>query len=300
MSNVDSAQQFVQVQLPDGSELSVPAGTTALEVAQKIGNRLAKAALAARIDGELRDLLTPLTTDCKLEIVTWDDPEGREVYRHTSTHIMAQAVKRLIPEAKITIGPALEDSFYYDFDLPEPVTPELLVRIEEEMHSIIGEGYEIRRRELSRDDAIALFEQRGEPYKVEIIRELPEGETISCYEQGEFIDLCRGPHLPTTGHVKAVKLLSVAGAYWRGDARNKMLQRIYGTSFPDKKLLEEHLRWKKRRSEITEKSGRNWTCSRSRKKVQDFHFSIPMGSLSIMRSSTFSAKSLRGETTSRL
>jgi len=155
---------------------------------------------------------------------------------------MAQAVKRVIPEAKVTIGPAIEDGFYYDFDLPEPLTPETLARIEDEMKKIIEEGHEIRRRELPREEAIALFRQRGEPYKVEIIEDLPADQTISCYEQGEFVDLCRGPHLPSTAAVKAFKLLNVAGAYWRGDSRNRMLQRIYGTSFPDRKMLDEHLR----------------------------------------------------------
>jgi threonyl-tRNA synthetase len=232
----------VKVQLPDGSTLEVPQGSTALDVAKRIGTGLAKAALAARIDGKLCDLNTPITQDCSLQILTWKDEDGREVFRHTSTHIMAQAVKRVIPEAKLTIGPPLEDGFYYDFDLPEPIGPDAIAQIEQEMGKIIEEGLEIHRRELSRDEAIKLFRERGEPYKIEIIQELPEGETISCYEQGEFVDLCRGPHLPSTSYVKAFKLLNVAGAYWRGDARNKMLQRIYGTSFPDKKLLDEHLK----------------------------------------------------------
>jgi threonyl-tRNA synthetase len=242
MSAQSSANEVVRVQLPDGSELSVPRGTTVSELARQLGPGLAKAALAARIDGRLRDLNTPLEEDCKVEIVTWKDPEGRDVYRHTSSHIMAQAVKRVIPEAKVTIGPAIEDGFYYDFDLPEPLTPETLARIEEEMKKIVEEGHEIRRRELPREEAIELFRQRGEPYKVEIIEDLPADQTISCYEQGEFVDLCRGPHLPSTAAVKAFKLLNVAGAYWRGDSRNRMLQRIYGTSFPDRKMLDEHLR----------------------------------------------------------
>lgn len=240
-SNVAS-EQLVKVTLPDGSILEVPSGTTVLELAKQIGAGLAKAALAAKIDGKLCDLTTPVEQDCSVQILTWKDAEGREVYRHTSTHIMAQAVKRVIPEAKLTIGPPLEDGFYYDFDLPEPLTPEILERVEREMAKIVQEGLEIRRRELSREEAVKLFRDRGEPYKVEIIEELPENEAISCYEQGEFVDLCRGPHLPVTSAVKAFKLLNVAGAYWRGDARNKMLQRIYGTSFPDKKMLDEHLR----------------------------------------------------------
>jgi threonyl-tRNA synthetase len=242
MTTSVASDKSVKVQLPDGSTLEVPQGSTALDVAKRIGTGLAKAALAARIDGKLCDLTTPITQDCSLQILTWKDEDGREVFRHTSTHIMAQAVKRVIPEAKLTIGPPLEDGFYYDFDLPEPIGPDAIAQIEQEMGKIIEEGLEIRRRELSRDEAIKLFRERGEPYKIEIIQELPEGETISCYEQGEFVDLCRGPHLPSTSYVKAFKLLNVAGAYWRGDARNKMLQRIYGTSFPDKKLLDEHLK----------------------------------------------------------
>lgn len=235
------SEKLVKVQLPDSSVLEVPAGTPAAEVAKRISPKLAKAAFAARINGRVCDLTVPLDEDCNFELLTWQDEVGREVFRHTSAHIMAQAVKRVIPEAKLTIGPALEDGFYYDFDLPAPIGPETLERIEEEMKKIVEAGLPVRRRELSRDEAIKLFRERGEPYKIEIIEELPEGETISCYEQGEFIDLCRGPHLPTTSYVKAFKLLNVAGAYWRGDARNKMLQRIYGTSFPDRKQLDEHL-----------------------------------------------------------
>ena len=242
MEEQGSSPAVVSVKLPDGSTLEVPKNSTVFDVAKRIGPGLAKAALAGRIDGKLCDLSTPITKDCSLELVTWKDEAGREVFRHTSAHIMAQAVKRIIPEARITIGPALEDGFYYDFDIPEPITPEILERIEEEMKRIIQEGYEIQRRELTRQEAIDLFKKQGENYKVEIIQELPEDEQISVYQQGEFIDLCRGPHLPSTAYVKAVKLLSVAGAYWRGDSRNKMLQRIYGTSFPDKKMLDEHLR----------------------------------------------------------
>ncbi|AXA35721.1 MAG: threonine--tRNA ligase [Candidatus Hydrogenedentota bacterium] len=232
----------VELELPDGSKMPVGAGTPLLEVAKRIGPRLAKAALAARVNGELKDLSTPVTSDARVEFVTWDDEDGREVFRHTSAHILAQAVKRVIPEAKLTIGPPLSDSFYYDFDLPEPLSQSQLDAIEAEMQKIIQSDYEIRRHELPRQEAIELFRKRGEDYKIEIINELPDEETISCYEQGEFIDLCRGPHVPRTSYIKAIKLLSVAGAYWRGDARNKMLQRVYGTSFPDKKSLEEHLR----------------------------------------------------------
>lgn len=207
-----------------------------------IGAGLAKAALGAKINGKLADLSTPINEDVDLAIVTWKDEEGREMYRHSSTHLMAQAIKRLLPETKLTIGPPLADSYYYDFDVPEPLTTDLLEKIEAEMANISEEGHEIRRRELTRDEAIDLFKKQGENYKLEIIDALPPDQTISCYEQGEFIDLCRGPHLPNTNYIKAFKLLSVAGAYWRGDVRNKMLQRVYGTSFPDKKQLAEHLK----------------------------------------------------------
>lgn len=164
------------------------------------------------------------------------------MFRHSSTHLMAQALKRLMPEAKLTVGPPLVDSYYYDFDAPEPLTPEILEKIEGEMAKIVDEGLEIRRRELSREQAIELFKSRGEDYKLDIIDRLPGEETISCYEQGEFIDLCRGPHIPNTGHIKSFKLLTISGCYWRGDAKNKVLQRVYGTSFPDKKQLAEYLR----------------------------------------------------------
>ncbi len=235
----DSAK--VTVRLPDGSSREVPGGSTVLDLARSIGPGLAKAALGARVNGRLSGLTTPLVEDADVQIVTWKDEEGREIFRHTSTHIMAQAIKRIIPETRLTIGPPLADSFYYDFDVPKPLTPDVLEKVEAEMQKIVDEGLEIRRAELPRDEAVRLFRERGEDYKVEIISELAPDEPISLYTQGEFTDLCRGPHLPNTSYVKAFKLLSVAGAYWRADARNQMLQRLYGTSFPDKKALNEHL-----------------------------------------------------------
>lgn len=231
----------IQITLPDGSRRSYEAGVTAAQVAADLGRGLAKAALAARVDGEVVDLDRPITADATLEILTWDSPAGREVYRHTSTHIMAQAVKRLMPEAKLTVGPPLEDGYYYDIDTPRPLTPDDLAAIEAEMRRIIRESLPIRREEVDRSDAIRLFEERGEPYKVELIRDLPPEATISLYRQGEFVDLCRGPHLPDTGKVKAVKLMSVAGAYWRGDQSNQQLQRLYGTSFPSQAELDRYL-----------------------------------------------------------
>ena len=187
------------------------------------------------------DLSHPLSEDSTIEPIRFDSPEGREVYRHSSTHVMAQAVKELFPTAQLTIGPALEDSFYYDFAYERPFTPEDLANIEERARDIAKRKLTITRREFSKQDAIEFFKARGEQYKVELIAGFPEGEPISAYTQGDFVDLCRGPHLPSTGHIGAFKLLTTAGAYWRGDERNPMLQRIYGTSFPTKTELDAHL-----------------------------------------------------------
>ncbi len=232
----------IRVRLPDGSLKDVEPGTTAAEVAAAIGRRLAKAAVAAEVDGRAVDLSTPLTRDCSLRILTADTPEGLEILRHSASHVMAQAVKRLFGPVKLAIGPATEDGFYYDMDTPRPLTADDLDAIEAEMKRIVDEDLPVRRRELPRDEALAFFRERGEDYKVELIRELPGDEPVSIYEQGEFADLCRGPHVPSTGRIGAFKLLSVAGAYWRGDERNPMLQRVYGTAFPTRKALEERLR----------------------------------------------------------
>ncbi len=232
----------IRVTLPDGSVKEVPEGTTPGQIAESIGKRLARAAVAAEVDGDLVDLNTPLGRDCTLRILTADSPEGLDVLRHSASHVMAQAAKRVLGTVKLAVGPATEDGFYYDLDTPRPLTPEDLEKIEAEMERIVREDLPVRRRELPRDEAIAFFRDRGEDYKVELIEDLPDEETISVYEQGEFADLCRGPHVPSTGRVKVFKLLSVAGAYWRGDERNPMLQRIYGTAFPTKKALEERLR----------------------------------------------------------
>jgi threonyl-tRNA synthetase len=216
-----------------------------MAAAEQIGARLAKAAIAVTVNDASVDLSTTLSDGDRLALLTWDSPQGREVYRHTTSHIMAQAVKRLFPEAKPAIGPALEDRFYYDFDVATPFAPEDLERIEAEMAKIIKDDLPITRSEFSLEEAIAFFSERNEPYKVEILRDLSDqseiapGDQISVYHQGEYSDLCRGPHLPSTGKVKAFKLLSSSGAYWRGDEKRQMLQRIYGTSFPDKKLLDE-------------------------------------------------------------
>lgn len=217
-------------------------GTTAADVAKSLGAGLYKAACAARIDGEVRDLRTPLNTDCKLEILTFDDEAGQRAFNHTASHILAQAVKRLYPEVKLTIGPAIENGFYYDFDTPKPFTTEILEKIEAEMKKIVKEDIALERFELAPDKAIELMKEKGEPYKVELINDhASKGENISFYKQGEFTELCAGPHIMSTGTVKAFKLTNCTGAYWHGDSKNKMLQRVYGVAFPKAKQLEEYL-----------------------------------------------------------
>jgi threonyl-tRNA synthetase len=203
---------------------------------------VAAQAVAARWGGRLLDLTRPLPDAQAIEIVTFDDEEGREVYRHTASHVMAQAVKRLVPRVKLAIGPAIADGFYYDFDSPESFSPEFLEQVEAEMAKIVAAGYPTERTEMPRAEALQFYRDRGEDYKVELLEGIPEGETVSFYRQDDFIDLCRGPHLPTTGGLGAFKLLSVAGAYWRGDEHRPMLQRIYGTAFPTQEMLDEHLR----------------------------------------------------------
>ena len=216
-------------------------GMNALDIAGQISQDLKKRALAARLDGELIELVTPIHGDHELEILDFSDPEARKVLRHTASHVLAQAVKKILPEAKLAIGPAIENGFYYDFDVEKPFTPEILKQLEKEMNRIIKQNLRLERFELPREEALKLMEEKAEPYKVELIHDLPEGETISFYKQGDFVDLCAGPHLPSTGKVKAFKLQSVAGAYWRGSEKNKMLQRIYGTAFFDKAEMEEYL-----------------------------------------------------------
>jgi len=231
----------IHVTLPDGSVKDVAPGTTPAEVAASIGKRLARDAVAAEVDGRLVDLTAPLTSDCRLKLHTGESAEGLDVLRHSTAHLMAQAVKTLFPGVKVAIGPATEDGFYYDFDVSQPFRPEDLEAIEAEMTRIVGQNLPLERAVLTRDEALEAFASQGEKYKEELIRELPEGETISVYRQGEFMDLCRGPHVPATGSLKVFKLLSVAGAYWRGDEHNAMLQRIYGTAFPTREALEHRL-----------------------------------------------------------
>ncbi len=232
---------MIKVSLKDGSILEVEEGSSILDVAKKISEGLARVATCGEIDGKVRDLRYQIQEDCNLVIHTFneDDIEGKKAYWHTTSHIMAQAVKRLFPDVKFAIGPSIDDGFYYDFDVERPFTDEDKAKIEEEMKKIIKENIEIERFSLPKKEALKLME--GQPYKQELIEDLPEGEEISFYKQGDFTDLCAGPHLESTGKVKAVKILSSSGAYWRGDEHNKMLQRIYAISFPKTSQLEEHL-----------------------------------------------------------
>ena len=233
---------MIQVTLK-GDVKEFEAGVSAADVAKSIGAGLYKAACACRIDGEDADLRTPLTKDCTLEILTFDSAEGKHAYWHTTAHIMAQAIGRLYPEAKFAIGPAIENGFYYDVDLNETLTPEDMEKIEAEMKKIIKENLPLERFELSPEDAEKLMAERKQDYKLELIAEhAGKGEKISFYQQGEYIDLCAGPHLMSTGCVKAVKLTNCTGAYWRADANNKMLQRVYGISFPKASDLEAYLK----------------------------------------------------------
>jgi len=230
----------IHVLLPDGSSRVLTEGATVADLAASIGAGLAKAAIAGRIDGELVDVAAALHEGARVEIVTEKSPEALEIIRHSASHLMAQAVKELFPAAKVTIGPAIENGFYYDFDVEQPFTPEDLERIETKMAELAKSDTQIVRSVLSSVDAIKKFEEMGEPYKKELIEGIG-ADTVSVYTQGGFADLCRGPHVPSTGRIKAFKLLSIAGAYWRGDEKNRMLQRIYGTAFVDKKELETYL-----------------------------------------------------------
>ncbi|HXX75204.1 MAG TPA: threonine--tRNA ligase [Nitrospiraceae bacterium] len=231
----------MKITLKDGTSRDVPAGQTVGKSLSIAGVVLGPDVIAAKVNGAIVDLSRELNEDALVEPLRFDSPDGREIYRHTSTHIMAQAVKELFPTAQLTIGPALEDGFYYDFAHDRPFTPEDLEKIEARAKEIIKRNLSIKRTEFSKQQAIEFFKARDEAYKVELIEGFPDNEPISAYTQGAFVDLCRGPHLPATGHVGAFKLLNTAGAYWRGDERNPMLQRIYGTSFPSQAELDAHL-----------------------------------------------------------
>ena len=229
------------ITLKDGSKREVQEGISVIDLAKEISEGLARVATAGRVDGKVVDLRYNLNKDCNVEILTFDDEDGKKAYWHTTSHIMAQAIKRLYKDVKLAIGPAIDDGFYYDFDTEYRFSEADFEKIEAEMKKIIKEDLPIERFELPRSEAIKLMKDAGEDYKVELIEDLPEDEVLSFYRQGEFTDLCAGPHLMSTGKVKCVKLLSTSGAYWRGDEKNKMLQRIYAVSFPKASLLEEHL-----------------------------------------------------------
>ncbi|MFP3124924.1 threonine--tRNA ligase [Ectobacillus funiculus] len=234
--------ESIKITFPDGAVKEFPHGTTTEDIAASISPGLKKKAVAGKLNDTLLDLKTPIQEDGSIAIVTLDTKEGAEILRHSTAHLLAQALKRLYKDVKLGIGPVIENGFYYDIDLEEPITAEDLLKIEKEMERIVKENIEIVRQEVSRDEALRRYEEIGDYLKLELINDIPADQTLSIYEQGEFFDLCRGVHLPSTGKIKAFKLLSVAGAYWRGDSKNKMLQRIYGTAFAKKEELEEHLR----------------------------------------------------------
>jgi threonyl-tRNA synthetase len=232
---------MIKITLKDGSSKEYAKGITVFDVALSISDGLARVAMAGEVDGKVKDLRFKLENDCKLSLLTFNDDGGKLAYRHTTSHIMAQAVKRLYPGIQLAIGPSIDNGFYYDFDIEKPFSVEELEKIELEMSRIVKEDLQIERFTLSREEALKLMNENKEPYKAELILDLPENEELSFYKQGEFTDLCAGPHLMSTGKIKAFKLLSVAGAYWRGSEKNKMLQRIYGTSFPKRSDLDEYL-----------------------------------------------------------
>jgi len=233
--------EMIEISLPDGSKRQFDKAVTVADVAADIGPGLAKAALAGRVDGAVVDTAFAIEQDAELAIITDRDEEGLEVIRHSTAHLMAQAVQRLFPGAQVTIGPTIENGFYYDFAWSEGFTPEDLEKIEKEMDKIVTEALPVERSTMSRDEAVQFFRDKGEEYKAQIIEDIPAEETLSLYQQGEFIDLCRGPHVPNTNRLKAFKLMKLAGAYWRGKSENEMLQRIYGTAWADKKTLKQYL-----------------------------------------------------------
>lgn len=270
--------QLYKFELKDGSQRELAAGSTAADLAADISSRLAREAVLAKVNGVIQDLNHPLPAGAQVEILTLDSPEALDAMRHTAAHVMAQAVCRLFPGTKLAIGPSVKDGFYYDFDMTETLKPEDLPRIEEEMRKIVAEKLSLNREELPREEAIEFFRDRGELFKVELIEDLPEDAVISSYRQGEFIDLCAGPHLPHTGYLKALRLLSLAGAYWRGDERRPMLQRVYGTVFPKASLLEEHLqRIEEAKKRDHRKLGRELELFAIEEEGPGFPFYLPNG-----------------------
>lgn len=266
------------ITLKDGSKREYAQPMSVLDIAKDISEGLARVATAGELNGETVDLRTVVDQDAELSILTFDSPEGAAAFRHTTSHIMAQAIKRLYPDVKLAIGPSIADGFYYDIDSEAQVTPEDLEKIEAEMKKIVKEGYEITRFTKPRNEAIAYFKEKNEPYKVELIEDLPEDAEISFYQQGEFVDLCAGPHLMTTKPVKAFKLTSIAGAYWRGSEKNKMLTRIYGTSYTKKADLEEYLtRLEEAKKRDHRKLGKQLGLFMMRDEGPGFPFFLPKG-----------------------
>lgn len=252
------------ITLTDGTQKKFFEPLTIAAIAQDIGPGLAKAALAGEVDGKLVDIFYIIDHDSSVRVITAKDPEGLEIIRHSAAHLLAHAVKALFPRVQVTIGPVIEDGFYYDFAVDKPFSPEDLEKIEAKMTELAKADYKVSRREIKRDEAIALFNKMGEAYKVDIIKDIPADENLSIYQQGDFIDLCRGPHVPRTGLIKAFKLTKLAGAYWRGDSNNDMLQRVYGTAWADKKSLDAYLK----RLEEAEKRDHRLLA----KKMDLFHF----------------------------
>ncbi|MEN6327652.1 MAG: aminoacyl--tRNA ligase-related protein, partial [Syntrophomonas sp.] len=232
---------MINIKLKDGSQREYPTGISLLQVVEEISPKLAKNAVTALFNGEVTDLNAVVKQDGSLEVLDFEDDRAKNVYRHSSSHVMAQAVQRLWPGTKIAIGPAIDKGFYYDFDSEHSFTPDDFKLVEDEMNKIIKADYPIVRREMEREEALNFFRERNETYKIELIEDLPEDAIISFYQQGEFIDLCAGPHIPSTGRLKAIKIMSLAGAYWRGSEKNPMLQRVYATSFPKKAMLDDYL-----------------------------------------------------------
>ena len=266
------------ITLKDGSTKEYAEAKSVIEIASDISEGLARVACAGEVDGEVADLRTVIDRDCELNILTFDSEGGKGAFRHTTSHIMAQAIKRLFPNVKLAIGPSIEDGGYYDIDSDEPITAEDLPKIEAEMKKIVKENLAITRFTKPRAEAIEFFKEKNEPYKVELIEDLPEDSEISFYQQGEFVDLCAGPHLMTTKPVKAFKLTSIAGAYWRGDEHNQMLTRIYGTAFTKKAELDAYLTMmEEARKRDHRKLGKELGLFMMREEGPGFPFFLPKG-----------------------
>ncbi len=280
------------ITLPDGSERQFDQAISVMDVAKSIGAGLAKATLAGKVEDKLVDAAYLIESDARLQIITAKDEEGVEIIRHSTAHLLAQAVKQLFPSAQVTIGPVIDNGFYYDFSYERSFTPDDLLAIEKKMQELAAADLPVSRSVLSRDEAVEFFQGLGEAYKAEIISSIPAGQDLSLYQQGDFTDLCRGPHVPSTGKLKAFKLMKIAGAYWRGDSKNEMLQRIYGTAWTDAKNWRTIcIGWKKRKSAITAKSAKPWIYFISRKKRRAWCFGMQMAGRSISRLNNIFGKS---------